>query len=446
MKLANENPYYLDSLNLIVKDLVVSGNEITKDEIILREMTLKKGSKFRLEKYTNDILRIYNLGLFTKVDIIPVPVSGKDIMLNVDVQERWYIFPLPQAGIEDGEWAKKWVGMNIVWENFRGRNETALLSFKILYNPFIKISYSVPWIGEKIHLFSTISGSYSKTRNKSLAAIGKSSGNETIKEDEKNYDNYQFKSQLTTGKFLSRRFAVFSDLGYDYIRVSEYASGRTLSPTGKDKYLKLGLGFQYDSRNILEFATKGYFLKTSYLRYGFLDELINFGRFDFESQNFIPIHLKKNYFITIASKLYTSLSVGAVIPVYNHEYLGYSEDFVRGWKGIAFEGENVLTLYDEIRIPIIQPQYIKAKNIALVRDMPILKRLDLKYGLFFTIIYDVGTVWNKNDNIFKVKFLNGTGIGLNAILPFGYIFRTEWTFRLGKPTVGQFGISLSAKF
>ena len=78
--------------------------------------------------------------------------------------------------------------------------------------------------------------------------------------------------------------------------------------------------------------------------------------------------------------------------------------------------------------------------------VPIIKNLDLRYGLYFTVIYDVGTVFDKNDRISKLRFLNGAGIGLNFILPFSYVFRADWVFRLGKPTVGQVTLNLSAKF
>ena len=96
----------VDSLNLKVNSIIITGNKTTKDDIITREMSLKKGSKFTLEKYSEDLLNIYNLALFTKVDIIPVPMGEKEIALNVDVKERWYILPLPNAGIEEGEWKK----------------------------------------------------------------------------------------------------------------------------------------------------------------------------------------------------------------------------------------------------------------------------------------------------------------------------------------------------
>src|SRR3990172_9633869 len=248
-KSTGENAKKIDSLNLVVKKVIITGNEVTEDEIILREMSLKPGSKFTMEKYTDDLLNIYNLALFTRVDINPVPAGGKDLVLNVDVNERWFIIPLPTGGIEDGEWKKVYAGLNIRWDNFRGRNESIGLAFRLFYNPSVSFRYYVPWIGKKLHLFGSIGGSWSRTRNQSLVALGKESGNNTITFEDDNYDNINYKAELTVGKTFRRKYSVFTDLKYNYLKVTKNAPGRTLSPDGIDQYMIIGAGFIYDTRD-----------------------------------------------------------------------------------------------------------------------------------------------------------------------------------------------------
>ena len=445
-KIFEDNALKIDTLGLKVSSIIITGNKTTKDDIILREMHLKKGGKFTLKEYSEDLLSIYNLALFTKVDIIPVPVGEKEIALNVDVKERWYILPLPNAGIEEGEWKKIWFSMNLRWDNFRGRNERLNAGFRVFYNPSVSLSYYVPWIGEKLHLFMGIGGAWQRQRNRSLTAVGRESGSNTIAYNDSNYENVQYKAELTLGRYFGKNFSVFTEYKFNHLRVSQYAPDRTVSDDGVDRYITLGAGVSWDSRDINEYATKGLMFRTMYERYGFLDEEVNFGRFILENQSFIPVPITINYYITIASKLYTSLAMGAVIPVYNHEYLGYSEDYVRGWKGKAYEGDDIFTVYNEIRIPVIKPRYVRGKDMMIVKDIPIVKNLDIRHGLYFTLIYDIGTVWYKNEKISTKRFYSGAGIGVNIIAPFGYVLRADWVFRLGKPTVGQIGFSLSAKF
>ncbi len=446
-KFVEKNAPAVDSLKLKVKAVAISGNKITKDDIILREMSLKRGGLFTMKKYTQDLLNIYNLGLFTKVDILPIPVANKEIVLNVDVQERWYLYPLPTGGVEDGEyWKKFWAALNFKWYNVRGRNEQLSFSGRVYYNPSVSFSYSVPWIGEKLHLYSSYSIGYSKTRNQSLVAVGQGNQGNTLTYEDNNYDNFNFNTAITIGKYVNHDFSVFTLIGYNYLRVSTYAPGRSINSTGKDRYLNVGVGATFDSRNIREYATRGYYLQTSYTRFGLIDAALNFGRFSIESHTFIPFQITKNYFITLASRVFSSLAVGADIPVYNHEILGYSNDYVRGWKGFAFEGEDMLTAYNELRIPIISQRYVKGSDLPVIKSLPVIKEMNLRYGIFFTVIYDVGTVFYHDESIFNKKFLSGTGIGLDFVAPFGYMVRTEWTFRLGTPKVGQFSLSLNAKF
>jgi outer membrane protein assembly factor BamA len=446
ISILENDPQKIDSFKLVVKDIVITGNDITKDEIILREMSLKKNSIFTYSKYIHDKQNIYNLRLFTKVDLIPIPVSGNGIVLNVDVNEKWYIMPLPHGGLEEGEWKKLWLGMNLRWENFRGRNETISLFFRIFYNPAVRFSYSVPWIGDKLHLYSSVNFGYERTRNQSLEAVGLPNGSGTIRYNDANFDFYRFNSLLTVGKYIAEKLSLFADIGYDYLRVSQYAVGRTVSPTGKDKYFITGLGLKYDSRDIYDFATKGYYLRTSFSRYGYYDHTINFGKFELESQSFIPFNITPKYYITLASRIYTSQPVGPVVPLYHHVFLGYGDNYVRGWREFAYEGEDIFTFYNELRIPIIQPRYIKADKLPLIKDLPIIKKFELKHGLYFTVFYDLGSVWNRYDNLRNVRFRSGAGIGLNFILPFGYIIRTDWAFRIAKPVVGEIGLHLGAKF
>jgi len=298
-KIFEDNALKIDTLGLKVSSIIITGNKTTKDDIILREMHLKKGGKFTLKEYSEDLLSIYNLALFTKVDIIPVPVGEKEIALNVDVKERWYILPLPNAGIEEGEWKKIWFSMNLRWDNFRGRNERLNAGFRVFYNPSVSLSYYVPWIGEKLHLFMGIGGAWQRQRNRSLTAVGRESGSNTIAYNDSNYENVQYKAELTLGRYFGKNFSVFTEYKFNHLRVSQYAPDRTVSDDGVDRYITLGAGVSWDSRDINEYATKGLMFRTMYERYGFLDEEVNFGRFILENQSFIPVPITINYYITI---------------------------------------------------------------------------------------------------------------------------------------------------
>ncbi len=76
-----------------------------------------------------------------------------------------------------------------------------------------------------------------------------------------------------------------------------------------------------------------------------------------------------------------------------------------------------------------------------------LKKLNYKFGLYTTLFFDVGGVWNKKDNFFDTEFKNGFGVGLNFILPFGFVGRTDFAFRKEqKRFIPQIIVDLDASF
>jgi hypothetical protein len=115
---------------------------------------------------------------------------------------------------------------------------------------------------------------------------------------------------------------------------------------------------------------------------------------------------------------------------------------------ICLRGENSLIYSNELRIPIVQPFYIPAKEITFCKKITnVLKDFSYKFGLYFTLFADVGGVWNKNENVFNTRFYSGYGAGLNFILPLGFVGRADWAFRHQDNFYkGQLILSLNSSF
>jgi outer membrane protein assembly factor BamA len=176
--------------NLRIRNIILAGNETTDEDVILRELKSMENSKLDANVLKDDLQRLNNLGLFTKIDIYPVPTDSMNaIDLMFVFEESIYLIPLPQGGFRNGQLSEFWAGLNLIWRNFRGRNETLSASFGIGSDPFASISYSIPWIGRDAHFFSSFSAGYSNNVNKSLQTVT-TSGNEIPDKDE----NYTLKA------------------------------------------------------------------------------------------------------------------------------------------------------------------------------------------------------------------------------------------------------------
>ena len=89
-----------------VNEIYILGNKKTKEKVILREMSLKKGtysSRDWIKKsIESDKINIINTNLFNNVSIDILEDPDKlsiDILVKVD--ERWYFWPAPLIGIAD---------------------------------------------------------------------------------------------------------------------------------------------------------------------------------------------------------------------------------------------------------------------------------------------------------------------------------------------------------
>jgi outer membrane protein assembly factor BamA len=430
---------------IYVNRIIITGNEVTKTEIITREMATKENSVLDIKKLENDIQRVYNLGLFNKVDVIPVPETHNSINLIIDVEERFYILPIPQGGFKDGDLKKFWGGLNIIWNNFRGRNETLGLSFGIGYEPFVSLNYSVPWIGEKARFFTSTSIKYSKDYNRSRLALQDTNTN-LIPDKDSNFAIYNFETSFTLGKYFTPDLSFSTTVKYNYLKLSEYFPGRTISNNGIDDFLSIHLRGRYDTRDSREYSLYGSYYTVEYQKNGFILSTVNFNRVNFDLRRFIPVKIKDDYSITFASRLQGSLAFGGTVPVYMRVFYGYNNK-IRGWNNFIFEGENQAGLFSELRIPVIQPFYIKGTDLPVIKGIGFLKGLSYKFGLYTTVFFDVAGVWNRNNELSKTRFRNGFGAGLNFILPFGFVGSVEGAFRKeGKRFIPQAIFGLNSSF
>ena len=428
---------------IYISKIIITGNDVTDERVILREMENQEGKPIDVEQLQYDLENVYNTGLFTKVDVTPVPVGEDSLTLLIDVEETFYILPIPQGGIKEGDLNKIWGGINLKWRNFRGLNETVGLSFGIGYEPFIRASYSNPWIGSDKY-FISLSGGYAIRNIQDIYIYPP--GTIIDKDTVERYGTTNFDFQANVGRYITNDLNVSIGLGFHRLHVSDYKPGRTLASNGTDEYPTASLNSHLDSRDLFSYPSNGAYGNFAIKKFGFANKYINFNRVSLDFRKYVPIIPFDNYTIILASRVLNAVSWGGNVPPYLKEQFGYGE-IIRGWGEKVFEGDNLLGGFVELRFPIIKPNYIQGKYLPIIKSISFLKGLSYKYGLYLTSFFDIGGVWDKDDNFFETKFRNGYGVGINAILPFDFVGRMDVSF--SKKTPGEtsvdidFGLSAS---
>ena len=83
----------------IVGDINIQGNKVTKPFTITRELPFKTGDSLTLQQlsiyFTQAREHLINTRLFNDVTISLKEFRGYIADINIEVKERWYIFPLP---------------------------------------------------------------------------------------------------------------------------------------------------------------------------------------------------------------------------------------------------------------------------------------------------------------------------------------------------------------
>ncbi|HET9487605.1 MAG TPA: POTRA domain-containing protein, partial [Chryseosolibacter sp.] len=82
---------------VIVNRVFIIGNRLTRDQIIMRELTLKPGDliySLNLPEIIDlDKKKLINTRLFNTVEIRTLELEENKVDLLIDLNERWYTFP-----------------------------------------------------------------------------------------------------------------------------------------------------------------------------------------------------------------------------------------------------------------------------------------------------------------------------------------------------------------
>jgi len=387
-----------DTTHYCIKKIEIFGNRKTKSNVILREFLFKQNEFVTIDQVSAAQKRVQSLRLFTRVRF---DLSGeKDLyILNITVNEQWYIFIYPTFYLNEKSWNKISYGASLRYYNFLGRNIYLKIKAVHGYNPLYKFIYHNPWFLGNNKLYTKLILFKRKVRSKSPA-----------------HNNLE-DSRIGFDWVIGKRFGHFTFTGIDfkYTEISASPeSGLTVSPSGKDRLLSMSGNVGYDNRDLKEYPHKGWWLKLHGKMAG-KSGWLPYYQYGADIRSYVPI--KQN--ITLAVRAATLLSKGK-IPIYDRTYFGYNER-IRGRFYDIFEGENLILGSAEIRFPVMKVGYFSLPLISGLERYT----SDLKFGISAGIFYDTGIVWFQNQKLAVEDFSSGFGFGLHFHLPYVDVLRVE---------------------
>lgn len=390
-----------------IDSIKVKGNNKTKDFIILRELNFKEGDTLTTSKAEYNRDRVYSLSLFGIVEILPYQFSDH-ITAYVVVEESWYIWPIPFITIKDKDWKKLSYGMDLEIKNLLGYNERLRANVSLGYDPSYYLSYSNPVIDPSNKLLFTSELSYSKVKNKSKEADS--------------LIHHQFDQKVISGMIgIGNRLSLYQylnvSMGLTYTETPFYFTRISASGQRIDRTFFVGVGYSYDTRDLVQFPKKGLYFSSALSLKGLGINNINYQVINMDIRGY------KELFHDLFGKLRftTRNTSGSTIPYYDYSYLGYGER-VRGNSNNIREGENYFLFSAETYMPIIKDIRISFEWIPIIPKELLIYRV----ALYVQAFGDAGLVYNYSERVNFNRIQRGYGAGLTLlILPYN-LLRIEY--------------------
>jgi outer membrane protein assembly factor BamA len=384
---------------IIIGDIRVLGNGMTKEYVILREMSMKNGDTLKQEAIERDRNNIYNLGLFNKVDI-EYAAQQNLASVFVIVSERWYFIPYPIVGMKYRDPSKLYYGAGFMHQNFRGRNEKVYTNICFGYDKWLTLGYHNPKVTDGDDIFIGGSIAVQKIHNLSTG-----------------YGEYENSNVFLNGN-VGKRFGMYQtfsgSLSYEIWQVNDPELHRTISPSGRDAFISAAIQYRYDTRDNREYTTDGLLISLAAIKYGFGESDMNLSAFSYDLRKFFGFNKGCGFGMRSIGTFFW----GGVIPPYKHVFFGYDER-IRGYFYNVFEAENRISASIELRLPILLPRYLELSFI----NIPEFQKL--RYGIYFGIFADAGKLWTRDQVVPEQPWYSGIGAGLQFLLPYGFTIRTE---------------------
>ncbi len=436
-----------DSL-IIVGKITFSGNKITKNRIITRELEFKEGDTLTVSELENKIEKsrenLLNRSLFNFVTFSVSDSAGRQ-NTHIHFVERWYIWPIPildfadrniNAWWESRDWSHINYGIDLRVENFRGRMETLHIILQGGYDKAAIVKWATPYIDKKQKFGMSFSGGMIYNRQTDY----------TLQDNKPLYHGFE--------NDFARKY-YFADVGFS-LRVNynsfHSATIRYNNLWYNDSLLVLNPGFTYgqnfysyitldykyklDYRDYKPYPLNGYYFDVKFAQTGFGlfsgDMAVSAVEVNFD--HYFKIY-KRFFFAYRLAGLYTNES--KFQPYFVSRGIGRGDFDMRGYELVIINGQKLGLIKSNFKYEIIP---MKIHRIKWIKTEKFGK---LFYALYANLFFDMGyasDLQTSNTNPLANQILWSLGAGLDLISFYDIVLRFEFSVNKQQQTGFYLGL------
>ena len=428
----------------VINSIFISGNRKTKTYIIERELAFKRGDSLYLPQLVAKLQRskelLINTRLFSAVVVSLKGFNGYLADIQIDVIERWYIFPVPYfrpidrnlSAWADSKYSLSRVnyGLKFLYNNFTGRNDRLRMWLITGYTRQLQLNYDQPYADKSLkhgYGFGVFYGAL-----KEVNASTDDNRQTFINTDNVLHtDKYLFRQKSATVNYFYRPALTTKHT----IRLGLY-SIKTDSAVGKYNPVYLSNGAQKLWYPELSYTIE--YQKVDYVAYvlnGFMGDL-NFTRRGINrDMNLSQFTARFTRGWPLGSRFYFGLQGYGTVklpleqPYFNQRLFGYGDIYLRGLEKYVVDGVAGGLLRSTAR------KQFYSFSVSGGR-IPSLERIP--FAIYAKIFGDLGYAYNKTftANSLVNKMLYTAGGGIDIVSAYDFVFRCEYSIN----QLGQKGI------
>jgi len=432
--------------NLTIRQLNISGNRKTRPEIILRELPFRAGEAIAAKSLAGKLetakSRLLNTSLFDEVLVSTTQVEEGVVDVWIDLNERWYIYPLPilkPVGRNMNEWLFEQkanlervnYGVKLSYNNAMGVNDKVRFNFISGYTRQFSFSYERPYMDQKLRWGLNLGFATGKNREINYNTVADKQV--FLKDDEYVRDF----SWATLGFTYRHAIKTRHRIGFNFFSERVHDTVIALNPAyfrhGRKSvnFPELFYTFSFTDLDYNPYPTRGYATEISFYKKG-VNKYVNSWQLTTHVLGAWPV-AKKLFF---ALRGYGSIKLPFRQPYFNLRFLGYSNTFLQGYEYYVIDGvaggyiKPTLTrelFFFKIKLP--QGRYNRVEHLPI--------------RIFGKVYGNAGYVYNPQpgNNYLSNTLLFSGGAGIDILSLSDFTIKLEWTMNRS----GQNGLFLHNK-
>ena len=421
----------------VIREIYITGNNKTRPEIVLRELPFKLDEAYPIgvlaDKFKKARRNLINTTLFRDVVVSLKSVNGYDVYVNIEVAEKWYIWPGASFRPVNKTLAEWWsqenrsmdrinYGLSFAHNNFTGRNDKMKVGFTNGYTRQVYLEYYGLRLDKDLK-WSTNAGinigkdnqiNYQTENNRRLYL--------------KNVDNLR---NYVSGFFqLNYRPAIKTThtfgIGYIYDNVADTVF--KLNPSYFPSRSAIGYPeafyrLVYFDVDFIRYPTKGFMGEVSLKKKGF-GGAVNVWDLTTKASKIFPIN--DRYFFNLSGLAEIKLPFSQ--PYTAKQFIGYDSKYLQGYEyyiidGVAGGYTKATLARSILKTHITIPsQRLKSLNFIPIK-------------LYVKTFVNAGYIYNPRpgNNPFTNAMLYSAGVGIDLVTINDFVIKIEWSInRLGE--------------